>query len=130
LTITNSAYGFTIDGTVGYGIALLARPYTGTMGTSTTLVWPFCPVYGVDCIYLASPQFATRDTVGPGGAHDTLMVINVTEPFGAVIDRSMQYDVWLPMPALCTQTLSFQLRDRYYNLLSLTPNVSFVITID
>jgi hypothetical protein len=130
LTISNSSYGFTIDGTVGYGIALLARPYTGTMGTSTTLFWPFCPAYGADVIYLTSNMFASIDTVGPGGAHDTLFAINVVEPFGAVIDRSMPAELWLPLPSLCTKTLTFELRDRYYNLLSLTPNVSFVMTID
>jgi len=30
----------------------------------------------------------------------------------------------------CKQQLSFQLRDRNYNLLNIVPNISFLLTID
>jgi len=43
---------------------------------------------------------------------------------------SAPWDVWFDVPAQTTQSLSFQLRDRNYNLLTLVPNISFQLTID
>jgi len=43
---------------------------------------------------------------------------------------SMPWDSWFTVPAMTTQQLSFQLRDRDYNLLSIVPNISFVLLID
>lgn len=70
------------------------------------------------------------ELLGPGGAHDTLMSVVVTCPFGSVLDFSMPYDVYFNVPAMTTQQLSFQLRDRSYNVLSVIPNISFQLTID
>jgi len=68
--------------------------------------------------------------VGPNGSHDTLIAAVVTQPFGAVLEVNMPYDVWFDVPAMTTQTLSFQLRDRSYNVLTSVANISFVLTID
>ena len=81
-------------------------------------------------MYLSSSQFSNLDIVGPGGAHDTLMCAVVTQPYGAVLETSMPYDVWFKVPAMTTQQLSFQLRDRSYNILHIVPNISFVLSID
>ena len=68
---------------------------------------------------------------GPGGSHDMLVPCNVTCQYGAVQEFNMPYDVWHSCPALVTQQLSFQLRDRNYNLLTdFVPNISFLLTID
>ena len=68
--------------------------------------------------------------VGPGGSHDTLMGAVVTTPFGSVMDASMPYDVYFDVPAMTKQQLSFQLRDRSYNVLTIVPNISFQLTIE
>jgi hypothetical protein len=70
------------------------------------------------------------DTIGPNGSNDVLMAAVVTQPFGSVMDFSAPYDVWFDVPAMTTQTLSFQLRDRNYNLLTIVPNITFQLTID
>jgi hypothetical protein len=54
----------------------------------------------------------------------------VTEPYGSVLDVGMPTDAWFNVPAMTTQQLSFQLRDRNYNVLSIVPNISFVLLID
>ena len=54
----------------------------------------------------------------------------ITAPFGGVIDVSMPYDVWIDVPAMTAQQLDFQLRDRSYNVLSIVPNISFVLSIE
>jgi len=54
----------------------------------------------------------------------------VTQPYGAVLDASMPYDIYFNVPAMTTQQLSFQLRDRSYNVLTIVPNISFVLSID
>ena len=46
------------------------------------------------------------------------------------MEVNMPYDVWFDVPAMTTQTLSFQLRDRSYNVLTSIANISFVLTID
>jgi len=117
---------FTIVGGT-YAAQLLSRPYTQT---SNSYHFSYVPVQGVDVIYLSSPQFSTLDTFGPNGAHDTLMCAVVTVPFGSVIDFSMPTDAWFDIPMMTTQQLSFSLRDRSYNILSLVPNISFVLLVD
>ena len=42
----------------------------------------------------------------------------------------MSNEVWFDCPSMTTQQLSFQLRDRSYNILHQVPNISFVLTID
>lgn len=90
----------------------------------------YVPVQGLDMIYLSSSRFSTLDTVGPSGAHDTLMCAVVTSEFGSVLDASMPTGVNFEVPMMTTQQLDFQLRDRHYNVLSIVPNISFALLID
>ena len=106
---------------------LKTYPYTQT---STSYVFSYVSVLGIDVMYLSSPQFSTLDTVGPGGAHDTLMCAVVNQPYGSVLDVSMPQASHFNVPAMTTQTLSFTLRDRFYNVLSIVPNISFVMLIE
>jgi len=106
---------------------LLQRPYTQT---SNSYNFSYVPVAGADVIYLCSPNFTTMDTIGPSGSHDTLCSIPITCQYGAVMSFSMSSVVWFDCPSLTTQQLSFQLRDRSYNILHQVPNISFVLTID
>ena len=117
---------FTIVGGT-YAAQLMARPYTNT---SNSYSFTYVSVLGVDIMYLSSPQFNTLDCIGPGGSHDTLMCAVVTLPFGSVLDVSMPYDCWITVPQMTTQTLSFSLRDRSYNVISQVANISLVMTID
>ena len=110
-----------------FAAQLLARPYTQT---STKYSFTYVSVLGIDIMYLSSPQFSSIDTVGPGGAHDTLMCAVVTQIFGTVLDVNMPVDAWIDIPSMTTQSLSFTLRDRNYNVLSIVPNISFVMLID
>ena len=106
---------------------LLSRPYTNSINSYN---FSYVPVAGADVLYLASSNFTSLDTVGPNGSHDTLCNIPVTCGFGSVQSYSMSNEVWFDCPSLCTQQLSFQLRDRSYNILTQLPNISFVLTID
>ena len=106
---------------------LLQRPYTNT---SNSYYFSYVPVVGCDVMYLTSKNFATMDTIGPTGSNDTLMSVPVSTPYGGVQVSSMSSVVWIDCPAICTQQLSFQLRDRDYNILHQVPNISFVLTID
>ena len=81
-------------------------------------------------MYLSSSKFTNLDTFGPQGAHDTLMCAVVTQEFGGVLDVGMPVDAYFDVPAMTTQTLDFQLRDRSYNVLTIVPNISFVLLID
>ena len=117
---------FTIAGGT-YAAQLLSRPYTQT---SNSYACTYVSVQGIDVMYLCSQQFATMDTIGPQGAHDTLMNAVVTTPFGSVLQADMPAYTWFDIPALTTQQLSFQLRNRSYGVLSVVPNISFVLTID
>jgi hypothetical protein len=123
ISCTNS---FTIVGGT-YAAQLLSHPYTST---STSYSFTYVSVLGLDVAYLSSSIFANLNIVGPNGAHDTLMCAVVTVPYAGVIDVSMPYDVWIDVPGLTVQQLSFELRDRNYNVLSIVPNISFVMSID
>ena len=117
---------FTIVGGT-YAAKLMAHPYTSTANSYS---FTFVSMVGIDIMYLSSSKFANLDIIGPGGAHDTWACAVVTEPFGAVLDVSMPYDTWFNVNTMTTQQLDFQLRDRSYNVLSIVPNISFVMTID
>ena len=106
---------------------LMSRPYTQTTSSYT---FTYVSVLGIDIMYLSSPNFSSLDTIGPGGAHDTLMCAVVTDSFGNVLNVSMPTNVYFNIPSMTTQQLSFQLRDRNYNVLSIVPNISFVLLID
>ena len=110
-----------------YAAQLMSRPYTQTSNYYRFL---YVPVQGIDVLYLCSSNFTNLDVLGPQGSHDTLMSVVVTCPYGAVVDASMSTSVWFDIPAMTTQTLSFQLRDRSYNILQIVPNISFTLTID
>jgi hypothetical protein len=88
------------------------------------------PIVRVDQMYLTSPNFASLDTFGPGGSHDTLMTAIVSGVYGSVLDLSLSSNNFLDVPPMTTQTLSFQLKDRSGNILSIIPNFSFVLLID
>jgi hypothetical protein len=139
ITLTSPANAtFRIDASTGYGRRL--SPSTAVLSTSV-VVAPFITYYrsylftyvsrqGMSTLYLSSTTLADGATVGARGKSDTLMQINVTEPYGAVIDRSMPIDLWLPLPKLQTSTLNLTLRDSEYQVLKNIPNVSFTMTID
>lgn len=116
---------FTITGGT-YWAQLKSRPYTQVANKYS---FTYVSVQGLDLFYLCSPNFATLDTVGPNGSSDTLMCAVVNEPFGSVLDACMPWNSYVPIPAMTTQSLSFQLRDRNYNLLDIVPNISFVLLI-
>ena len=125
LTIACSS-NFTIAGGT-YIEQLITRPY---VATANSVRFSYAPTLGADILYLCSPNFASLDTVGPAGQHDCLCSIIINVPYGAVQVSSMSSAVWFDCSALTTQTLSFQLRDRNYNILHIVPNISFVLTID
>ena len=106
---------------------LLARPYEQTSNSYTFL---YVPLQGVDICYLCCSNFTHLDSVGPKGASDCICSIPMTVPYGAVQTYSMSSSVFFDIPALTTQHLSFQLRDRDYNLLNSNANISFTLTID
>ena len=118
---------FTITGGT-YAAQLLSRAYTQT---SNSYRFSYVPVQGSDVLYLCSPTLSSASTsIGPKGAHDTLMSVVVTCGYGSVIDASMSTSVFFEVPAMTTQTLSFQLRDRNYNILNIVPNISFTLSIE
>jgi len=126
MTISCSNNFTVVGGT--FGSQLLSRANVQTAKSFKSF---FCPVQGIDVVYLCSPNFTNLSTIGPNGSHDTLMSIIVTMPYGSVQDTEMPQTVWFDVPGnTCTQQLSFQLRDRNYNLLNIVPNISFLLTID
>ena len=64
------------------------------------------------------------------GALTTLMCAINNQPFASVLDVTMDTNSWFDVPNMTTQQLDFQLRDRNYNILSIVPNISFVLVID
>ena len=117
---------FTITGGT-YAADLKAHPYTSTANSYS---FTYVNMLGIDVMYLSSSQFSTLDTVGPNGAHDTLMMAVVTSSYGSILVVDMPYSSWFEVPAMTTQHLDFQLRDRYYDVLRIVPNISFVLSID
>jgi hypothetical protein len=117
---------FTVVGGL-FGAQLMAHSYSNT---SNVYQFNYVPMVSVDQIFLCSPQFATMDTFGPKGSNDTLMAIPVTGVYGSVANASMSNNVYIDVPNMTTQTLSFQLKDRNGTSLSIIPDFSFVLTID
>ena len=110
-----------------YAAQLMSHPYTNT---ANSYDFTFVNVMGIDVMHLSSSKFTSLDTIGPQGAHDTLCCAVVTQEFGGVLDVSMPVDAWFQLPMMTTQTLDFQLRDRSYNILTIVPNISFVLLIE
>ena len=119
---------FTIVGGT-YAEQLMSRPYT--RANSKSYLFSYVPMLGIDEVFLCCKQLASQNIEGPGGAHDTILACVITAPFGSVQQFDMPPDVWHECPSASFQTLSFQLRDRQYKILSdFVPNVSFLLTID
>jgi hypothetical protein len=108
---------------------MLDRPYTRD-AEGKVYRFMYVPLQGLDMMYLCSSTFSSLDAVGPKGASDCLCAIPITVGFGSVQAYSMSLSVFVNIPALTTQSLSFQLRDRDHNLLHVIPNVAFTLTID
>ena len=107
---------------------LLARDhYYDNYGT---YVFQYVSLQGLDMCYLCCSQFSNLDSVGPKGASDTLCAIPITVGFGSVQEYSMSTSVFFDIPQITTQQLSFQLRDRDYNILNIVAGISFTLTID
>jgi hypothetical protein len=120
-------YPITIVGGT-FATQLFSRPYTKP--APNVYNFSYVTTLGIDMMYLTSSRFMSLDTVGPAGQHDTLMCAVVTVPYGGVMDASMPLDSYFDIPDLTAQQLDFQLRDRNYNILSIVPNISFVLLID
>ena len=98
--------------------------------TANSYAFTYVTVLGIDLMYLCSPNFASMDTTGPAGSSDTLLAANVTAPYASILEVSMPAWSWFTVPAMTTSQLHFQLRDRYYSVLDIVPNISFVLLID
>ena len=119
---------FTIMGGT-YAAQLMSRPFT--RANNKSYLFSFVTVTGLDECFLCCKELASSQIDGPSGAHDTILACVVTAPFGSVQQFDMPQDTWYACPNTSFSTLSFQLRDRSYNVLtSFVPNVSFMITID
>ena len=101
-----------------YMSTLLSRPYTIS---GNTYSFSYVPVTGMDVVYLCCKDFSNLDH---------LCGVPVTCPYGAVQSYNMSNEVWFNLPAITTQQLTFQLRDRSYNILHQVPNISFTLAID
>jgi hypothetical protein len=116
---------FTITGGT-YAAQLLSRPYTQT---SNSYKFSYVPLNGADVIYLCGNLTNSNKSFGSQGSHDTLLAVNVTCGYGSVLDASMDQGIWFDIPDGTYQNLSFQLRDRSYNILNIVPNISFTVAI-
>ena len=107
---------------------LLNRPYSRP--NDREYMFLYVPLQGLDICYLSCANFSHMDNVGPKGASDVICAIPITVPYGAVQHYSMSSSVFFDIPALTTQQLSFQLRDRDFNIVNSVANISFTLTID
>jgi len=108
---------------------LMSRPWHRPDNKS--YFFEFVPLYGLDMCYLCSPSLTHRGySVGPKGSEDVLCAIPITVPYGAVQQYSMSTSVFFDLPSLTTQHLTFELRDRDYNLVVSQANISFTFAID
>jgi len=127
LEITSSNnFELTEGGT--YSKQLLNRPYTRS--SLNQYLFLYVPLLGLDMAYLCCQNFTNMDNVGPKGSSDVLCAIPITVPYGATQVHSMSSSVFFDIPAITTQQLSFQLRDRDYNVVNSVANISFVLCID
>jgi hypothetical protein len=128
MTLTLScSYPFVLTGG-SFGKQLLSRPYERPDGS--TYKFLYVPLQGLDMAYLCCSNFSHADNVGPKHSSDVLCAIPITAPYGSVQHYSMSNDVWFNVPAVTTQHLSFQLRDRDWNIVNSVANISFTLTID
>jgi hypothetical protein len=128
IAFTN-AFVLSTNGSQGFLNPAFTHPYSYNT-PRTILTLSYVSVLPLDVIYLTSQRFANVDTFGPQGDHSTLMAAVINHAFGSILDASMPTGVWLDVPAMTTQMLDFQLRDRSYNILQNMPNISFTITLD
>ena len=111
-----------------FGNQLLSRPHE--RANPRTYKFLYMPLQGLDMCYLCSPNFSHMDIVGPKGSSDVLCAIPFTVGYGAVQHYSMSNSVFFDLPACTLQQLSFQLRDRDFNVVNSVANISFTLTID
>jgi hypothetical protein len=134
MTFTSSSDLFRIIADSGYGKQLLKRPLNPSSQdptvNATSFVFTYVSRLGMDVLYLSSPTLTAGNQNGTNKFDDAIMQVNVTEPYGGVIDRSMSVDVWLPLPRLQSMVLEFSLLDRDGQVLQNVPSINFVITID
>ena len=90
----------------------------------------YAPLQGLDMFYLCCSNFSNADNVGPKHSSDVLCAVPMTTGFGSVQHYSMSNSVFFDIPAVTLQQLSFQLRDRDYNIVNSVANISFTLTID
>ena len=107
---------------------LLNRPYV--RANNRSYLFRFVPLQALDMCYLCCPNFSHADNVGPKHASDVLCAIPITAGYGAVQHYSMSNSVYFDLPAVTLQQLSFQLRDRDYNIVNSVANISFTLSID
>ena len=107
---------------------LLNRPYVRQ--NLRHYLFLFMPLQGLDMCYLCCQQFSHMDNVGPKGSSDVLCAIPITVGYGAVQHYGMSNSVFFDVPACTLQQLSFQLRDRDFNIVNSVANISFTLTID
>jgi len=128
LRIETAGTPFNLTPDSPYSKWLLERPYFRNNDQHYQFL--YVPLQGLDMCYLCCPQFSNLDNVGPKGASDVLCGIPITVGFGSVQHYSMSNSVYFDIPASTFQTLSFQLRDRNFNLVNTVANFSFTLTID
>lgn len=110
-----------------FGEQLLGRAYTQTPNAYR---FSYVPVTGEDVVFLCSPNFSSPSNIGPNKSSDVILPCVITAPYGSVQQFDMPYDVWHDCPGGAVQTLTFELRDRKYNLMTdFIPNISFLLTI-
>jgi len=108
---------------------LMSRPWYRPDGNS--YYFEYVPLQGLDVAYLCCSQLShSGNSVGPAGSSDVLCSIPIDAGYGAVQTFNMSSSVFFDLPAITTQQLSFQLRDRAYNLIISQANFSFTLTID
>jgi len=106
----------------------LNRPYV--RADSKSYLFLYAPLQGLDMCYLCCSNFSHADNVGPKHSSDVLCAIPITAAYGSVQSYSMSNSVYFNIPAVTLQQLSFQLRDRDYNIVNSVANISFTLTID
>jgi len=106
----------------------LERPFV--RADSNTYLFSYAPLQGLDMCYLCCPNFSNADNVGPKNSSDVLCAIPITAGFGSVQHYSMSNSVYFDLPAVTLQQLTFQLRDRDYNIVNSVANISFTLCID
>jgi len=123
LTCSNN---FTIVGGT-FGEQLLGRTYTQTPNSYR---FSYLPVTGEVVVFLCSPNFSSPSNMSPNKSNDVILPCVITAPFGSVQQFDMPADVWHDCLGGAVQQLTFELRDRKYNLMeAFIQNISFLLTI-